>query len=146
MDDRVEAPSEGELLGAFEALRECVCDGTSLKGKRRLADIFISCDEAHPLAIPWDHNSGLSNYIELGQALHLSSGAPLFASFLSTNGKITLFVPPRTRIFQGNFCTPHPVIELEFDQPMCNRKILHKYKALEQVTSLECIAHMGRPL
>jgi hypothetical protein len=117
MNDRVEAPNEDELLDAFERLRECVCDGTSLKGKRQWADVFISFDEAHPLAIPWDDHSGRSNYIELWRALRLFSYASLFAFFVSTNGKISQFVPPHTRdpfnrIWQGNFCTPHPFIEL----------------------------------
>ncbi|KAI0253795.1 hypothetical protein BJV78DRAFT_130947 [Lactifluus subvellereus] len=174
IDDRLEGPSKEELLGAFEALRGCVCDGTSLKGKQReagvskgfkgkrrqgdaskgkqqVADVFISFDEAYPLAIPWNRNSGLSNYIELRRALHLFSKASLFAFFLSTNGKISQFVLPRTRdpsyrILQGDFRTPRPFIELGFDQLMWNRKILDKYKTLEQVTSSECIAHMGRPL
>ncbi|KAI0253034.1 hypothetical protein BJV78DRAFT_235120 [Lactifluus subvellereus] len=158
MDDRVDAPSEDELLGAFERLRECVCDGASLKGERPLADVFISFDEAHPLAIPWDHNSELSNYIQFQRALHLFSDASLFAFFVPTNGKISQFVPPRprgpsnrildpsNRTLHANLRTPRPFIELGFDQLMWNRKILDEYNTLEQVTSSECIAHMGRPL
>ncbi|KAI0247906.1 hypothetical protein BJV78DRAFT_862452 [Lactifluus subvellereus] len=116
-----------------------------------MADIFIAFDEAHPLTIPWDSSSGLSNYIELRRALQLFSTASLFTFFLSTNGQISQFMPPHARdpsnrIWQGIFHTPRPFIELGFDQLMWNRKILDKYKTLEQVTSSECIAHMGRPL
>ncbi|KAI0253835.1 hypothetical protein BJV78DRAFT_1359880 [Lactifluus subvellereus] len=154
--DRAEAPSEDELLAAFERLRECVYKplegkATTGKPKKTLADVFISFDEAHPLTTPWDDNNGLSNCIELQRVLHLFSENSLFAFFLSTNGKISQFVPPRTRdpsdrIFQGSFSTPRPFVELGFDQLMWNRKILDEYKTLEQVTSSECIAHMGRPL
>ena len=116
-----------------------------------MADIFIAFDEAHPLTMPWDNSRRLSNYIELRQALQPFTTASLFTFFLSTNGQISLFIPPPTsdpssRILQGKLHTPRPFIELGFDQLMWNRKVLEKYKTLEQVTSSECIAHMGRPM
>ncbi|KAI0247841.1 hypothetical protein BJV78DRAFT_1285209 [Lactifluus subvellereus] len=150
MTDRVETLSNKELLGAFEMLRECVCDGTSLKVKLPLADVFIAFDEAHSLAEPWDNGSSLSNYTEIQRALRVFSNASLFTFFLSADGNISYLLPPRTRnpsnrIAQGRFHTPRPFIELGFDQLMWDRKILDKYKTLEHVTSSECIAHMGRP-
>ncbi|KAI0253840.1 hypothetical protein BJV78DRAFT_1351441 [Lactifluus subvellereus] len=151
IDDRLETPSKKKLLGAFETLQGCVCDGSSPKGKPPLADVFIAFDEAHQLIEPWDNGSTLSNYTELQQVLRIFSTASLFTFFVSTNPEISQFAMPRTsdssnRILQGRFHTPRPFIELGFDQLMWNRKILDEYKTLEQVTSSECIAHLGRPL
>jgi hypothetical protein len=120
-------------------------------GKAVMADVFIAFDEAHSLAEHWNQTTGLSNYIELRRALHVFSASSLFTFFLSTTGKISQFTPPRardpsSRINQGVFTPPRPFIELGFDQLMWNRKVLERYKTLEQVTSSECIAHMGRPL
>jgi hypothetical protein len=116
-----------------------------------MADVFIAFDEAHPLTDLWDQTTGLSNYIDFRRALQVFSASSLFTFFLSTTGKTSQFLPPRAqdpsgRVNQGTFTSPRPFIELGFDQLMCNRKVLEKYKTLEQVTSLECIAHMGRPL
>jgi hypothetical protein len=116
-----------------------------------MTDVFIAFDEAHPLAEHWDKTTGLSNYIELRRALQVFSAYSLFTFFLSTTGKILQFSPPRARdpsnrINRGVFTPPRPFIELGFDQLMWNRKVLERYKTLEQVTSSECIAHMGRPL
>ncbi|KAI0253843.1 hypothetical protein BJV78DRAFT_133573 [Lactifluus subvellereus] len=153
IDDRLETPSEKKLLGAFETLRGCVCDGCPPKGKPPLADVFIAFDEAHQLTEPWDNGSTLfeSNYTELQQVLRIFSTASLFTFFVSTNPEISQFAMPRTidpfdRILQGRFHTPRPFIELGFDQLMWNRKILDEYKTLEEVASSECIVHMGRPL
>jgi hypothetical protein len=151
IDDRLETPSEERLLGAFETLRGCVCDGCPPKGKPTLADVFIAFDEAHQLTEPWDNGSTLSNYTELQQVLRIFSKASLFTFFVSAHGEISQFAMPRTgdpsdRILQGGFYTPRPFVELGFDQLMWNRKILDEYKTLEEVTSSECIAHMGRPL
>ncbi|KAH9169726.1 hypothetical protein EDB89DRAFT_2072721 [Lactarius sanguifluus] len=46
----------------------------------------------------------------------------------------------------GKLKTPTPFIYLGFDQLLRNHKVFDKYKTLDDVTSLECIAHMGRPL
>ncbi|KAI0255371.1 hypothetical protein BJV78DRAFT_761181 [Lactifluus subvellereus] len=117
-----------------------------------MADVFIAFDEAHPLTDHWDQleTSGLSNYTELRRALQVLSTFSLFTFFLPTD-KISQFSPPRThgpsnRICRSTFRPPPPFIELGFDQLMRNRKVLDKYKTLEQVTSSECIAHMGSPL
>ncbi|KAI0255367.1 hypothetical protein BJV78DRAFT_1279535 [Lactifluus subvellereus] len=151
IDDHAETPSDDKLRDAFERLQECVCDRTPLEGERSMADVFITFDEAHPLTDHWDETSGLSNYIELRRALQVFSESSLFTFFLSTTGNISQISPPRThdpsnRVYQGEFKPPHPFIELGFDQLMWNRKVLEKYKSLEEITSSECIAHMGRPL
>src|SRR6266702_3483379 len=75
----------------------------------------------------------------------------VFSSILSTTGKISQFSPPRgrdasNRMNDGELITPNPFIYFGFDHLMRNRKIFDKYKTLDDVTSLECIAHMGRPL
>jgi hypothetical protein len=113
-----------------------------------IVDVFIAFDEAHPLTKVWDDRSGLSNFTRLKQALSMMSEASLFTFFLSTTGKVLQSMPPRSRdpsnrIVQGPYNTPRAFIELGFDQLMFSVKVLEKYKTLEQVTSLECISHMG---
>jgi hypothetical protein len=76
---------------------------------------------------------------------------PLFTFFLSTTGKISLLNPPRGRdpsncVNHGELKMPRPFIYLGFDQLMGSRNVFDKYRTLEDVTSLDCIAHMGRPL
>ncbi|KAH9015314.1 hypothetical protein EDB84DRAFT_1567751 [Lactarius hengduanensis] len=71
--------------------------------------------------------------------------------FLSTTGKVSQFTPPcgynnLNHMNDGRLKIPHPFIYLGFDQLMISRKILDTYKTLLDVTSLDCIAHMGRPL
>ncbi|KAI9430649.1 hypothetical protein H4582DRAFT_2063550 [Lactarius indigo] len=86
------------------------------------------------------------------KALQISiSSEPLFSFFLSTTGKITQFGQPRgqdasNRINEGKLTTPRPYIYLGFDQLMQSQKVLVRWTTLDHVTSLECIAHMGRPL
>jgi hypothetical protein len=75
----------------------------------------------------------------------------MFTFFLSTHGKISQFTPPSrfdtsNRMNAGKLNTPRPFFLMGFDQLMKERKIFEKYKTLEDVTSLDCIAHMGRPL
>ena len=107
-------------------------------------------DEAHTLTKPLEDGVP-SHYVELRRALRMLAEEPLFTFFLSTTGKISQFTPPRGhdasyRMNDGQLRTPRPFIYLGFDQLMVDRKIFVKYKTLEDVTSLDCIAHMGRPL
>ncbi|KAH9021392.1 hypothetical protein EDB85DRAFT_2152432 [Lactarius pseudohatsudake] len=90
----------------------------------------------------------ISHFVELRRALRVLSDVSLFTFFLSTIGKISQFSPPcgREAMNDGELKTPTPFIYLGFDQLMRNRKVFDKYKTLDDVTSLECIAHMGRPL
>lgn len=74
----------------------------------------------------------------------------MFTFFLSTAGKMLQFTPPRRfdtdLMEEGRLVTPRPFILWGFDLLMKSRKIFDKYKTLDDVTSLDCIAHMGRPL
>jgi hypothetical protein len=140
----------GKLLNAFEGLRQCLCDQGSPR-KSAFVDIFIVFDEVHSLMKLWPNSGGLSNFIELQRALTIFSWPSLFTFFLATTGKISLSMPPHfhsssNRIFEGGYRTPRAFIELGFDQLMTDRRILDTYTTLEDVTSLECISHLGRPL
>ena len=75
----------------------------------------------------------------------------MFTFFLSTHGKIAQFTPPgrfdtSNCMNQGKLNTPRPFFLMGFNQLMKERKIFDKYKTLDDVTSLDCIVHMGRPL
>jgi hypothetical protein len=108
--------------------------------------IYIAVDEAHVLTVPFWGHSAESDYSQLCRALDHLRKLPLFTFFLSTTGKISEFTPPRGFDASGNLDTPTPFIHLGFDQLMGSRKILKEYKTLDDVTSLDCIAHMGRPM
>ncbi|KAI9430204.1 hypothetical protein H4582DRAFT_1820313, partial [Lactarius indigo] len=110
----------------------------------RVVDIFVAFDEAHTLADSFDDQNE-SRFVVLRRILSSISSEPLFSFFLSTTGKITQFGQPRgqdasNRINEGKLTTPRPYIYLGFDQ------LMQSQKTLDHVTSLECIAHMGRPL
>lgn len=110
-------------------------------------------DEAHPLTKPFEDKGTRtwSHFVQLQRALRVFTEMSLFTFFLSTTWKISQFSPshdrdPSYQMNDGKPKTPHPFIFLGFDQLMGDHKIFDKYKTLEDVTSLECIAHMGRPL
>ncbi|KAI9444320.1 hypothetical protein H4582DRAFT_2071891 [Lactarius indigo] len=116
----------------------------------RVVDIFVAFDEAHTLADSFDDQNE-SRFVVLRRILSSISSEPLFSFFLSTTGKITQFGQPRgqdasNRINEGKLTTPRPYIYLGFDQLMQSQKVLVRWTTLDHVTSLECIAHMGRPL
>ncbi|KAI9445890.1 hypothetical protein H4582DRAFT_1901738 [Lactarius indigo] len=120
--------------------------------KSDCVDVFITFDEAHTLADSFDDkHTRESRFVVLRRILNSLSSDPLFSFFLSTTGKITQFGQPRgqdasNRINDGSLATPHPYIHLGFDQLMQSRKILVRWTTLDHVVSLECVAHMGRPL
>ena len=143
--------SSMELVDAFQKLQKQLNDSSN--GGTAFPDIFIVFDEAHPLTEPFDpsSSSSSSNFAELWRALRLFSKMPLFTFFLFTTGKISLLNPPRgrdpsNRVNHGKLKTPCPFIYLGFDQLMGSCKVFDKYRTLEDVTLLDCIAHMGRPL
>ncbi|KAH9168603.1 hypothetical protein EDB89DRAFT_1909184 [Lactarius sanguifluus] len=83
--------------------------------------------------------------------VEVNDDASLFTFFLSTTSKISQFSPPcgcdnSNHMNDGELITPTPFIYLGFDHLMRDCKVFNKYKTLDDVTSLECIAHMGRPL
>jgi hypothetical protein len=113
-------------------------------------DIFVAFDEAQTLVKVIDKRNE-SRFIVLRRALSSLSSYPLFTFFLSTTGSITQFAHPReqdpsSRISAAKLSTPRPYIYLGFDQLMQSRNVFERWKTLEDVTSLECAAHMGRPL
>jgi len=113
-------------------------------------DIFIAFDEAQTLVETIDMNR-VSRFIVRRRALSSVSSSPLYSFFLSTTGRTTQFAHPReqdpsTRISGGLLSTPRPFIYLGFDQLMQSRKVFQRWNTLKDVTSLECAAHMGRPL
>ncbi len=139
-----------KLKDALQHLQDCIDAGESGKRDEGPAEVFIVFDEAHLLTVPFK-NGGGSNFVELRWALQTFRTAPLFTFFLSTTGKVSQFTLPRgydrsNRMNDGELRIPHPFIYLGFDQLMVCRKILDKYKTLDAITSLDCIAHMGRPL
>ena len=116
----------------------------------KFVDIFIAFDEAHTLARTMN-TANESCFVVLRRMLSSLLSQPLYSFFLSTTGNITQFAQPRgqdssNRINSGVLSTPRPYIYLGFDQLMQNRKVFQRWKTLEDVTSLECAAHMGRPL
>ena len=113
--------------------------------------VYITFDEAHPLTVPFTKTSAESDFSQLRRALNLLRKLPLFTFFLSTAGTISQFIPSRSydaseRMIKGTLSTPTPFIHLGFDQLMGSRKVLEVFTHLDHVTSLECIAHMGRPM
>ncbi|KAH9172091.1 hypothetical protein EDB89DRAFT_2070070 [Lactarius sanguifluus] len=118
-----EKKHDKNLIDAFESLRCLINDDSPSMEVLRLPDVFLV----------------------------VLSDESLFTFFLSTTGKISQFSPPHGRdashrMNDGKLKTPTPFIYLGFDQLMRDRKVFDKYKTLNDVTSLECIAHMGRPL
>ena len=53
---------------------------------------------------------------------------------------------PSSRISSGQLLMPRPYICLGFDQLMQDHKVFEQWKTLDDITSLECAAHMRRPL
>ncbi|KAH9052741.1 hypothetical protein EDB87DRAFT_1691562 [Lactarius vividus] len=138
-----------DLIDAFKTLQSQIKDDTM--EEPLLPDVFVVFNEAHPLTTPFESEGTQSHFVELHRALRVFSDVSLFTFFLSTTGKISQFSPPCSRDFShhmndGKLKTPTPFIYLGFDQLMKNRRVFDKYKILKDVTSLDCIAHMGRPL
>jgi hypothetical protein len=118
--------------------------------KDKFVDVFIAFDEAQTL-VDSSEGGDESRFVVLRRLLCSLSSSPLFVFFLSTTGKITQFCQPRrhdpsSRVKDGTLATPRPYIHFSFDQLMKNRKVMSHWKTLEHVTSMECVAHMGRPL
>jgi hypothetical protein len=96
-------------------------------------------------------DAGESPFVVLRRVLSSISLYPLYSIFLSTTGDIEQFILPRekdhsSRISSGMVSTPSPYIYLGFDQLMQERKVFTKWKTIDDVVSLDCAAHMGRPL
>ena len=139
--------------GSNDRVRNNFCIGDS---GLKFVDVFIAFDEAITLTnaitdVNERHPEPESYFVVLRRTLGYLKLSPLYTFFLSTTGSITQFAKPRgedssNRIFSGDCKMPRPYIYLGFDQLMQNRKVFQRWKTLEDVTSLECAAHMGRPL
>src|SRR6266702_1707047 len=115
-------------------------------------DVFVLFDEAHALTELKTH-SNRTYFVELRSVLHdLPVGDfSLFAFFLSTTSKISQFAMPKDidqshRVGQGGLKPSLPFSDLVFDHLMHTRKIFDTFKTIGDVTSTECVVHMGRPL
>jgi hypothetical protein len=140
--------SEHGLCGALTKL----CARLGSAGRSNVfPEVFIVFDEAHLLTKPFNATTTRNDFSELRRALGPLPKETLFTILLSTTGKISQFTPakgqdPSNRMNDGTLTIPTPFIWLGFDQLMGNHKIFGKIKTLDDVTSLDCIAHMGRPL
>ena len=147
------------IVKALKKLREALNTGdpdlsvhriVANESDSKYVDVFLAFDEAHTLSDSFDLK-GQSRFVVLRRKLSLLASNPLFAFFLSTTGKITSFDRPRgqeasNRLNEGTHASPRPYIYLGFDQLMQGQKVLDRWTTLRDVTSIECIAHMGRPL
>ena len=125
--------SDEDMRSAFKELQDQVTSA-GLKKTRILPDVFLVFDEAHVLTRPFHANTMRTHLAELQRVLQVFHDLPLFTFFLSASGKILPFTPFR------------PFIDLGFDQFTGSSKVFEKYRSLDDVTSLDCIAHLGRPL
>ena len=115
----------------------------------RLVDIFIMFDEAHTLANCYDDHKE-SRCAVLRRALSGLTNVPLFSFFLSTTAKVIMPRKPHhyrssDRIYLSYLATPRPYVYLGFDQLAHNHKV-KLGDSLDYLTSLDFIAHLGRPL
>ena len=155
-DDLSVSVDKSTLRDALNKLRERLgSPHHSNKSNRKkdtvFLEVFIVFDELHALTKTFKPTTTRNDLAELRQALRTLLKETLFTFFLSTTGKISQFTPPHdydpdNRIYKFPLTIPTPFIWLGFNQLMGKHKIFEKYKTLEHVTSLDCIAHMGRPL
>lgn len=114
-----------------------------------LPTVFVVFDEAHTLTnLRTDGNR--TPFTELRSALKDVGSNRFFAFFLSTTSKISQFVVPKqidgSDRMVGESTASLPFSDVGFDHLMHDRKIFDKFKSIDDVTSTECVAHMGRPL
>jgi len=152
----VDVLDDRDLITALDAL-ETALNKNSAPGEhsiqahhKRHVDIFIAFDEAHTLTDCYDDKNE-SRFVVLRRVLSsVLNQSPLFSFFLSTTSKITQFGQPcghdnSDRINSGHMTTPRPYIYVGFDQLVQNHKV-RRGSTLDDVTSLDFIAHLGRPL
>jgi hypothetical protein len=141
-----------EAAAVTKALNKFMAD-TGIKNNKFPA-IFVVFDEAHTLT---EHQTtdNRTPFIELCSALKdvddAGESSSFFSFFLSTRSSISKFVMPKdvdisARMIEEDSTPSHPFSDLGFDHLMHERKIFDKFKIIEDVTSVECVIHMGRPL
>ncbi|KAH9019831.1 hypothetical protein EDB85DRAFT_1896484 [Lactarius pseudohatsudake] len=100
----------------------------------KLPDVFIAFDEAHSLAQP----------IEKVE----SKERKKWTFFIE---QISQFAMPgeidhSARMHDKELRSPLPFSDLGFDHLMRDRKVFDTFKTIDDVTSTDCVVHMGRPL
>jgi len=125
--------------------------GKTDPGNEHIQYIFIAFDEAHALLGVKKDNSGCSHFIELCWALCLLEKSPSFSFFLSTTSTISEFVIPQDanpsfKISAEGLTSSIPFSDLGFNHLMQDHKFFNKYKTINDVTSIDCIVHLGQPL
>lgn len=109
--------------------------------------LVFSLDESHDLTTP--QNGSWSFFSCLRRALRQTKGQPIFSLFLSTVGKYQDFFPETpfeksNRIKTDALHSLPAITEVGFD--MLAEPISENEKKLKDVTSIEYMAHLGRPL
>ena len=115
--------------------------------------IFVVFDEAHTLTV-YQTRANRTPFIELCSALKdvdaVGKGYSFFSFFLSTMSRISKFAMPKdvddSARMVHEFIPSRPFSDLGFDHLMHEHKIFDEFKTIEDVTSVECVIHMGRPL
>jgi len=125
--------------------------GKTDPGNEHIPYIFIAFDEAHALLGVKQDNSGRSHFTELCWALRLLEKSPSFSFFLSTTSTISEFAIPQDadhsfKISAEGLTLLVPFSDLGFDHLMQDHKIFDKYKTINDVTSVDCIVRLGRPM
>lgn len=154
--DDSEHSGDCAIIKALQFLENSLNDGGNEKeDSHRIStpltsvDIFVIFDEAHTLTGCYDDRKE-SRFVVLRRVLSALTTQPLFSFFLSTTGKVTQFGQPRghdasDRINDGCLASPRPYIFVGFDLLVGDRKI-RRGMTLNDVTTLDFIAHLGRPL
>ncbi|KAH8992520.1 hypothetical protein EDB92DRAFT_1858291 [Lactarius akahatsu] len=139
------APNHQDMRKALEVL---ITDLGPQTNHSEAPDVFVAFDEAHSLTEP---DTSRTHFVDLQSALHKLTNSSFFSFFVSTTSKISQFTIPRDMdpsngTHEVEFMPPLSFSDLGFDHLMHDRKIFDRYKTIEDVTSTECIVHMGRPL
>ncbi|KAH8990142.1 hypothetical protein EDB86DRAFT_3104146 [Lactarius hatsudake] len=139
------APNHQDMRKALEVLTTSLGPRTNHSDA---PDVFVAFDEAHSLTEP---DTSRTHFVDLQSALHKLTNSSFFSFFVSTTSKISQFTIPRDMdhsngTHEEELIPPLSFSDLGFDHLMHDRKIFDRYKTIEDVTSTECIVHMGRPL
>ncbi len=111
--------------------------------------VFIVFDEAQSLTSL--KGDGPDHFLHLCWALRMMEHASCFAFFVSTRGRISEIAPPKdadrsSRTFTMSLIPSLPFSDLGFDHLMRDHKIFDTFMTIDDVTSVDCVVRMGRPL
>ncbi|KAK0450318.1 uncharacterized protein EV420DRAFT_1562921 [Desarmillaria tabescens] len=140
-----------EVEKAYQDLEDAIYSNSDLsRGSTTslpLPKIYIMWDEAHYLEKGLLRRESISGFSILEHGKKIS-----FSFFVSLSGRIAPAAPPRsvdssTRIHEGTLESVPPFTDLGFDQLMSGRQVGRiGAQTLADVTKLEYVVHMGRPL